>query len=345
MSPKNATIILFSAFSLLTGIVVIGLWWFTNPSNANLGALGDHPSPAVEPSDIKSFAQVQIPSGSFNYGGSTTWAPVRGEVDPAIQTTWPQFHLTYTNPTSGVPGSGTGIKMLLNNQLAFAQSSRSLKDAEYQQARQQGFTLKQIPVAIDAIAFAVNPKLNIPGLTVAQLKDIYTGKLTNWNQVGGPNLPIVPYSRHPEDSGTVAFFMENGLEGQKFGANVQLIPTTTQALRQVSENLGGIYYASATEIIPQCKVKPLPLGRKADELVPPYKEPSILPSQCPRSRNQLNATAFQSDKYPITRQLFVIIKQNNQPDQQAGEAYANLLLTSQGQDLIAKAGFIKANAH
>ena len=342
MSEKKETAVLVLALLITLGLVGGGIWWFTKGSSFNLGGLVKNQSQPTGESNVKSFAQVQnVPAGLFSYGGSTTWAPIRGDVDPAIQTVWPQFRLRYTEPTAEAPGSGSGIKMLLNNQLAFSQSSRSIKDQEYQQAQARGFTLKEIPVAIDGIAIAVNPKLNIPGITVAQLQDIYTGKLTNWNQVGGPDLPITPYSRRLEDSGTVEFFVENVLAGQKFGANVQFMPTTTQALRAMATNQGGIYYASAPEVVSQCSVKSLPLGRRSNQLVPPYQEPFVTLSQCPNQRNQLNAAVFQSGQYPITRRLFVIVKQNGQIDQQAGVAYANLMLTAQGQELITKAGFVK----
>lgn len=340
MSQKNETTVLVLALVITLGIVGGGFWWFTR-RGVNWGGMVNNQSQPTESSNTETFAKVQkVPAGLFSYGGSTTWAPIRGEVDPAIQTVWPQFRLRYTDPTTGAPGSETGIKMLLNEQLAFSQSSRPIKDKEYQQALTRGFTLKQIPVGIDGIAIAVNPNLNIPGLTIAQLKDIYTSKLTNWNQVGGPNLPITPYSRRLEDSGTIEFFAENVLEGQKFGDTVQFIPTTTQALRAVATNTGGIYYASAPEVVSQCSVKSLPLGAKSNQLVPPYQEPVVPLSQCPAQRNQLNAAAFQNGQYPITRRLFVIVKQNGQSDQQAGEAYANLLLTTQGQELIAKTGFV-----
>jgi phosphate transport system substrate-binding protein len=55
----------------------------------------------------------------------------------------------------------------------------------------------------------------------------------------------------------------------------------------------------------------------------------------------LNAQAFRSGDYPITRNLFVIIKQNGQTDQQAGQAYADWLLSSQGQELVEQAGFVR----
>jgi phosphate transport system substrate-binding protein len=201
--------------------------------------------------------------------------------------------------------------------------------------------VKEIPVAIDAIAIAVNPNLNIPGLTLAQLKDIYTGKITNWRQVGGPELAILPYSRRLSEGGTIEFFEENVLGGEKFAEKVQFISTTTQALQELAKNRGGIYYASAPEVVGQCGVKPLPLGRKSNQLIPPYQQPFVPLDQCPQQRNQINAAAFQSGEYPITRRLFVIVKQNGQNDQQAGEAYAKLLQTDQGQELITKAGFVR----
>ncbi len=339
--PRSAfSPVLVLAALMAIGLVSGGVWWFTKHPSSNLGSINNQPK-SPEPFNVESFAQVKnVPNGLFNYGGSTTWAPIRQAVDPAIQTTWPQFQLRYTEPTSEAPGSGTGIKMLLNDQLTFSQSSRPLQDQEYQQAQTRGFTLKEIPVAIDGIAIAVNPSLNLSGLTIAQLKGIYTGKLTNWNQVGGPNLPITPYSRRLQDSGTVEFFVGNILGGQKFGTNIQFISTTTQALRALATNSGAIYYASAPEVVSQCSVKPLPLGRKSDELIPPYQEPFVPPVQCPSQHNRLNAAAFKSGQYPITRQLFVIVKQNGQISQQAGEAYANLLLTAQGQELVNKAGFV-----
>lgn len=336
MSQKNETTVLVLTLLITLGIVGGGFWLFTR-SGFDFSGITEQSQPGE--SNVENFAKVQVPSGLFSYGGSTTWAPIRGQVDPAIQTVWPQFRLRYTDPTTGAPGSGSGIKMLLNGQLAFSQSSRSLKDEEFKQAQAKGFTLKEIPVAIDGIAIAVNPNLRVPSLTVAQLKDIYTGKLTNWSQLGGPNLKITPYSRRLSEGGTIEFFAENVLENQKFGNNVQFIPTTTQALREVANNPGGIYYASAPEVVPQCTVKPLPLSG-TNELVAPYQEPFVPLSQCPQKRNQLNAAAFQTGQYPITRRLFVIVKQNQQSDQQAGAAYANLLLTTQGQKLITKAGFV-----
>ncbi len=353
MTQKNETTTLI--LTLLITIIIIGLgfWVFSrfqgnestqsqdsDQTQTNTNQSKSTPTNA-ELTSPETFAEVQnVPSGLFNYGGSTTWAPIRKQVDAAIQTVYPKFRLRYSDPISGTPGSGLGIKMLLDNQLAFSQSSRSVKTKEYQEAEIRGFTLKEIPVAIDGIAIAVNPKLNLPGITISQLKDIYTGKIRNWRELGAENMPITPYSRSKEAGGTVEFFVKNVMSGEEFGDNIEYVYGTTQGLRKVAANLGGIYYASAPEVVPQCTIKTLLLGRQTDKFVPPYQPPFVPLSSCPNKRNQLNNQEFQSGEYPITRRLFVIVKENGQQDETAGLAYAELMLTNQGQELINQAGFV-----
>ncbi|NET32161.1 MAG: PstS family phosphate ABC transporter substrate-binding protein [Cyanothece sp. SIO1E1] len=360
MTQKNETPILIAALLITIGLVGAGFWWFTQKSGVNLGGILPQNSDATDaqtaaevaatatPGNASTkpkaggFAEIQaVPKGLFFYGGSTTWAPLRRDVDPVLQTAQPGFQLRYTEPTNATPGSSSGIRMLLSNQLAFAQSSRALKEAEYQQAQQRGIALKEIPVAIEGLAIAVNPSLNIAGLTLTQIKDIYAGKITNWNQVNGPNLPITPFSRRIEDGGTVDFFVDNLLTGEAFGPTTKFVANTTTALRQLANNAGGIYYASAPEVVGQCTIKPLSIGRQADEFIAPYQLPYVPTSECPARRNQVNLEAFRNGQYPITRRLFVVTKQDGQTDQQAGEAYAELLLTNQGQELITKAGFVR----
>ncbi|WP_392531380.1 phosphate ABC transporter substrate-binding protein [Nostoc sp. C117] len=356
MSQKNETLSLFLAVIITIGLIFGGLWFLMErwaQINKRVGEAsvnvnpGDRISVPKSPetsntSNPSSKCNVpNLPQGTFNYGGSTTWAPIRKDVDSVLEGLCPQFILRYTQPPSGKPGSGTGIRMLIDNQLAFSQSSRSVKPEENVEAKQKEFSLKEIPVAIDGIAIAVNRNLNIPGITVSQLKDIYTGKITNWKEVGGQNLPITVYSRSKEAGGTVEFFVENVLNKENFAANISYVNTTTEALQKVAASPGGIYYASAPEVVPQCMIKSLPLRRTNEQFIPPYKEPFVPPSQCPNKRNQLNSQAFRSGSYAITRNLFVIVKQNGQTDQQAGEAYANWLLTPEGQELIEKAGFVK----
>ena len=90
----------------------------------------------------------------------------------------------------------------------------------------------------------------------------------------------------------------------------------------------------------QCTVKPIAIGAQPEQLVSPYVAPYIPPESCPAQRNQINSEVFRSGDYPLTRRLFVIIREDNTQDQQAGEANANLLLTQQGQQLLSEAGFV-----
>jgi len=130
--------------------------------------------------------------------------------------------------------------MLLDGQLSFSQSSRPVKDTEFAQANQRGFKLEQVPVAIDGIVLYVNPGVSIPGLTLSQVQDIFTGKVKNWQEVGGPNFKIAPFSRNAKASGTVEFFIEGVLEKQAFGPSVQEVRDTTEGIREVAKTPGGL---------------------------------------------------------------------------------------------------------
>ncbi|MBD2358574.1 substrate-binding domain-containing protein [Tolypothrix sp. FACHB-123] len=296
-------------------------------------------------SDFRTKLFINIPQKQqFNYGGSTSWIPIASPVDSAIKKTIPEFDLQYISPPSS-GGSVWGIGELLQGNLAFSQSSRPPKDDERQKALAQGFPLDSVAIGIDAVVVAVNRGLNIPGLTKAQLKGIYTGKIRNWQEVGGPNLPIIPYSRSLEESGTVQYFYVDVLEREPLNPQVvQFVKTTTIGLQQVTNNLGGIYFASASEVVPQCRIRPLPLARQQDNFIAPYRGNLVPPQLCGnQNRNQINIAAFEKGDYPLTRNLFVIIKDfpgESNPEEKAGRAYANLMLTGKGQAIIEEAGFV-----
>ncbi|MBW4594667.1 MAG: substrate-binding domain-containing protein [Brasilonema angustatum HA4187-MV1] len=280
-----------------------------------------------------------IPQGEFKYGGSTTWAQIRKEVDPEIKSALSNnFRLTYIDPPpKETPGSYTGIRMLLENQLDFAVSSHPLTENE----KKQGLMEKE--VAIDSIAIAVNPKLVLQkqGLTIDELKSIYTAKITNWKQLDGPDEIIKPYTRDPKDGGTVDFFLKEVLKIEVGQLQADFVEDTTRGIREVVSHLGGVYYASSPEIVGQCEIKPLPLGLTAEKFIPPYIPPYLPPKQCHRfqSKVKVNTQELRSGSYPIKRKLYVIIKQDEPTKQQVGEAYANLLLTAEGQQLLEKAGY------
>jgi serine/threonine protein kinase len=319
-------------------------------------------SPGTPASTGQYFSAVRdVPTGEFKFGGSTTWATTRqtqSSLDAAIQGALPQFKLVYTDadPTKiqsvadgkcpSKPGSNTGICLLIQGDLDFAQSSVSLEKSTYADRVTQ-YNLKDIPVAYDALTIVVNPQLNIPGLTIQQLRDIYTGTVTNWNQVGGPNLPIVAFSRDLKAGGTVSSFQDLVL-GKDSKINFDFVKTVRSpqaGLQQTKANPGGIFYGSAKEtIVDFCDTKPLAIGNSGNNLIAPYQLPLQSPSACQKGkRNQINVTTIKSQAYPLTRKIYTIYKADGANSQKAGEAYTNLLLTQQGQELLEKAGFVRIN--
>ena len=123
-------------------------------------------------------------------------------------------------------------------------------------------------------------------------------------------------------------------------SSVKYVYTVTDGLRHLSRTLGGIYYASTSSVVPQCRVKALPLIGQANQFVPPYREPLVPPQNCPQQSNQGNITAFRNGSYPLTRKLFVIVEEDQGKAQQADEAFVRLMLTTQEQQAVEQAGFV-----
>ena len=325
----------FGLVSVALGVGINQIWLQPQlpESTSNI-----NPARDFKDSFTDEVVEKDVPSDTFKYGLSTTWATIRGTVDTEIQKAFPNFKLKYVDFPLDETGSFTSIEKLSDNSIAFAQYSYPLTE-------QQQKKFKEIPIANDGVAIAVNPKLNVTRLTLDQLKDIYTGEITNWNQVGGPDLKIKPLSRN-EAGGTVKFFKEKVLGDPEYSFSPQLVKkvqTTTLGLREVYKQKGSIYFASAPEILGQCDVKPLWVGKDINYLVPPYQksnEEKI--SKCPENPNSFykaNVDAFSDQSYPLTRKLYVVVKLDGSKDQKAGEAYAKLLLTRKGQHLIEAAGF------
>ena len=267
--------------------------------------------------------------------------PIRQVIGPLVQAEAAEFQLSSVNPVGSGPNSTRAIGMLIANELSFVDSSRPITPDEYQAAKASGEEIQQTPVAIDGIAITVHPDIDVVGLTLDQLRDIFLGNVTNWVEVGGPDLAILPFSTSPETSGTASFFVRRILKGAPLSQRVKIIVETTPALRQVASTPGSIFYASAPLAVPQCSVKTLPIATlEGRPYVAPYQEPQVLASACPAQRNQINKDVFRNGIYPLRRRLFVVSKQGESADAIAGKAYADILLSAEGQTLIEAAGFV-----
>ncbi|MEM6254598.1 MAG: PstS family phosphate ABC transporter substrate-binding protein [Cyanobacteria bacterium P01_D01_bin.156] len=342
-------IIALVGLGLIAGVFGLIIWLASGASEPLLQSNSDDndqtssATSSTAASDKKGLDTVEgVPQGLFNYGGSTTWIPVHETVQTAILEAFPDFQLRYTLPSSDAPGSGTGVKMLLDGQLSFSESSRPLKPEEYDAAQQRGFQLEQIPAAIDGIALAVNPTLGIPGLSVEQIQSIYTSEVSNWSELGGPDVPITAYGRSPEASGTSQYFLESVVAADAYGEDVLFVGDTTSGIREVAKDKGGIYYASAPEVVNQCSIYAIPVAgqEQPENFVNPFDGTWRTGQDCIDQANTLNKEGFRSGDYPLTRRLFVIVKADEASDEAAGRAYADILLSPGGQSLIEEAGFV-----
>ena len=273
---------------------------------------------------------TDVPQGVFFYGGAMASAGIRSpNILAQITEAQPQFQIAYEDPLLVPPDSGKGIEMVIDGTISFAESFRPIKQSEYDLARSRGFTLKQVPVATSAIAFYVNPQIDIPGLSLEQVAQIYSGQLNNWKQLGGADLPIVPISQDPDAKASTSFLLQGMADSEKkFDDGVKVVRDTTNAIREVAQTPGAIGYGAQPLVVSQKTVRPIGLSKGGTNYIQPATSGFV------------NKQAILDGSYPLIRRIFVILREDGEIDELAGRAYVNLLLSEEGQSLIDKAGYL-----
>ncbi len=286
-----------------------------------------------EHGDIKIYDTMKtvenVPAGIFNYGGAICFAALqRDGMNVAINNAYPQFQLRYVEPIHSNPGCTTGIQMLLDRDLTIAQNSRPLTEAELAAAQRRGFQLESVPIAIDGVVFYVNKSLGVKSLSIEKIRDIYQGKITNWQEVGGNNVPIVPISLGPHDS--ILRLLMKTETAPPIDDKVVLVRDYTSAIRETSATPGAISYASAAILRGQQSIKPIALA-------PDDNSPAVSGLLADGS---VNHVAFKKNFYPLTRSLSVVFRRDGTPSERAAVAYINLMLSQEGQEIVQQAGMI-----
>ncbi len=139
-------------------------------------------------------------------------------------------------------GSGTGIAALINGTVDLAQSSRSIKEKERQDIeKNRNTTLTETPVALDALAVFVNEANGVKQLSLDQIAQVYSGKVTNWKQIGGNDAAVVLYGRE-NSSGTYDYFKEHVLNKGDFAPRTQMLAGTAAVISAVAADRNGIGY-------------------------------------------------------------------------------------------------------
>jgi phosphate transport system substrate-binding protein len=213
-------------------------------------------------------------------------------------------------------GSGTGFSALITCTTDVCASSRAMKPAEKEKLRDRyNNTGIEIPVARDGLAVYVSATNPLTEISIPDLKQIFTGKITNWKQLGGPDNNIIVYSRE-NSSGTYVFFKETVLQGADFTPRAQTMPGTAAVVNAVSKEKFGIGYGGAAYA----------KGIKILKV----KKDAASASITPEKKTVLDGT------YPLARPLFFYLRAKP-----AGEikSFIDWVLSNDGQGIVEKVGY------
>ena len=222
------------------------------------------------------------------------------------------------NITVSESGSGNGAKSLINGSCQIATMSRLLKGNEYEAAVSSEVLPVTHVVALDGLAVIVHPSNPLKGLTMEQIKDIYTGKITNWSKVGGPNTGIIIISRDT-NSGTYETFETRVLKGEKIVKTCEYVGSSGAIRQRVQSTPNALGYVGIGFI---------------DKTVKAIEVNGVGPS----------FETVKKGTYPIARPLYMV---TNDYPRMGSHLYqfVTLYLTRKGQEIIEEVGFIPVTAY
>lgn len=251
--------------------------------------------------------------------GSDTMVKLTQALAEAYNNDNPEANITVTGG-----GSGNGIAALINGNADIAQASREMKQEEIENARRNKIDVKEYVVAKDGVSVMVHPDNPVGQLTIDQLADIYTGKITNWKDVGGRDESIVVLSRD-KSSGTHVFFLEHVLRKgdqkgtEEFAPSVLMLPTSNAIAGEIKGNTAAIGYVGMGFVEPE-KHKTVKIAGEADST---YVEPTV--------ENVLKGS------YPIARDLYFYTA--GEP-KGASKGFIDFVLSDEGQRVVESEEFI-----
>ncbi|MDD5642429.1 MAG: phosphate ABC transporter substrate-binding protein [Syntrophales bacterium] len=249
-------------------------------------------------------AQLQLfkaLSGKIDIAGGTAHIPVMKEAAEQIMKANPQIRITVAGG-----GSGVGVQKVGAGLVDIGNTGRALKPGEVSK-----YGLKTFPFAIDGVAVAVNPKNPVGALTAQQVRDIFAGKIKNWQQVGGKNAPIHLFTRD-EASGTRETFWKKLLKKGPIDAKANVVASNGAMKLALAQDPQGIGYLGIGFV---------------DQKVTGIKLDGVEPTQ-------KNA---QSGAYPVTRKLYMNTKGEPNP---LVKAFIIYIQGPAGAKSIQKHGFI-----
>ena len=254
---------------------------------------------------IEAMAQKSL-TKKLAIQGSTTVLPIAQRCAEEFMKEHPEANISVRGG-----GSGVGIAALIDGTIDIATASRAMKTKELKKARVNGINPVAHVVARDAIAVILHPQNPVNNLTKSQLKAIYTGAISRWNEVGGTSDVIVVVSRDVA-SGTFEVFNELALDKQRVRPDALMQASNQAVVNIVASTNGAIGYVG--------------LGYLSKE-VKPIAIDGVMPSV---------ATA-KSGAYLLARSLYMYT--DGKPKGLAKE-FIDFVLGPKGQKIVKEEGFV-----
>ncbi|HEU4886718.1 MAG TPA: phosphate ABC transporter substrate-binding protein [Thermoanaerobaculia bacterium] len=213
-------------------------------------------------------------------------------------------------------GSGVGIAALINGTTDIAASSRPIKTSETDKLKARFATVGYAyPIARDGLSVYLNTANPVKELTLAQIRDIYTGRITNWKQVGGKDAQIILYARE-NSSGTYTYFKDNVLMGKDYSPRAQTLQGTSAVVNAVANDANGIGFGGAA----YAKGIRFAAVKKDDQ------SPAIQPS----------LETVRSGQYPISRYLYLYTRVKPSKDM---KSFIDWAMGPEGQAIVTQVGY------
>lgn len=220
-------------------------------------------------------------------------------------------------------GSGTGIAALINKKTNIANSSRPFKKSELKLAKNRKVDVVPIIFAVDALTFIVNETSPIDSLSVKQVRDIFTGKITNWSSLGGTNKEISLYGRQG-NSGTFSFIQQQILK-ENYSNKMKQMNGTSQIIEGIKNDIEGIGYVGIGYIV-----------KKDGSIIKGVKPLSIKGDKQQKAYSPADFNNIKEGNYVITRPLYQYV--DGKP-QGIIKEFILYELSDKGQQIINENGY------
>jgi len=245
-------------------------------------------------------------AGQLQIKGSTTVLPIAQKVADPFMKAHPDVKLSISGG-----GSGNGIKALIDKATDIAMASRAMKDKEVALAKEKGVEPMAHEIAYDCIVPVVHPDNPVTDISMDQLKEIYMGKVTNWKDLGGPDMEVVVISRDTS-SGTYEVWESKVMDKERVYPGALLQASNGAVVQAVSKNKNAIGYIGYGYMDESTK------GLTVNGIEG-------------KPETALNG------EYPVSRALYLYTQGESEGDV---KSFIDFVLSADGQALVKEAGFV-----